>query len=238
MNRAIAFAKQNYYHGILDNNQKRPDKLWNTISQLINTKKRERVIPDKLIDVDDSNETITDSNDIAETFNNYFANIGVKMAASIQPIQSESDFKVPTNSKINNSIFFSPSTPLEVELLIDELKLNKSKRQLDVHTKFIKFSKNVISKHLSDLFNICVEKGKFPHYRKTAEVIPIFKKGLSTNPTNLSTYFSFISITYFSISLLSSTNPTKLSDFTFLELFVSYHVDNLNLCRFIANVSN
>ena len=55
---------------------------------------------------------------------------------------------------------------------------------MDVETKFIKLSKNILSLVLSDLFNVCIAQGVFPDCLKIAEVIPIFKKGdhdLATN---------------------------------------------------------
>ena len=55
---------------------------------------------------------------------------------------------------------------------------------MDVETKFIKLSKNILSSVLSDLFNVCIAQGVFPDCLKIAEVIPIFKKGDHNLATN------------------------------------------------------
>ena len=55
---------------------------------------------------------------------------------------------------------------------------------MDVETKFIKLSKNILSPVLSDLFNVCIAQGVFPDCLKIAEVIPIFKKGDHSLATN------------------------------------------------------
>ena len=61
---------------------------------------------------------------------------------------------------------------------------------MDVETKFIKLSKNILSPVLSDLFNVCIAQGVFPDCLKIAEVIPIFQKG----DHNLATNYRPISI--------------------------------------------
>ena len=71
LNRALQSAKQNYYQALLSSNQNSPDRLWMVLNELVGPNKSERVFPSKLIV--DGNE-ISDSQIIAETFNNYFAN--------------------------------------------------------------------------------------------------------------------------------------------------------------------
>ena len=44
LNRAIEFAKQNFYQTALSTNQKSPEKLWKTINELLTTNKTELVI--------------------------------------------------------------------------------------------------------------------------------------------------------------------------------------------------
>jgi len=77
------------------------------------------------------------------------------MAASIQIIQGRNVEDTIQNPISTNSIFLSPTTPSEVEQLINEIDCNKSIRQCDVDTKFIKYSKTIISTPLSEIFNMC-----------------------------------------------------------------------------------
>jgi len=98
------------------------------------------------------------------------------MVALFKPTDSNNDCYLKEQSNINNFIFLSPSTDEEVKMMIEELNCNKSKRQLHIETKFIKYSKCIISNRLSQLFNLCLTQGTFPSYLKIAEVIPIFKK--------------------------------------------------------------
>ena len=77
----------------------------------------------------DGNE-INDSQTIAETFNNYFANIGKTMGSSIAPVRHE----IIKTKWCKNSFFLEPSTSAEVEAIINELSNNKSKRENDIET--------------------------------------------------------------------------------------------------------
>ena len=55
--------------------------------------------------------------------------------------------------------------------------IKKTVRSNDVETRFIKYSKSIILPIISDLFNLCVNKGVFPNCLKITEIIPIYKKG-------------------------------------------------------------
>ena len=169
LNRALQLVKQNYYQTLVLSSQNSPDRLWKVLKELVGVNKSERVLPSKLIV--DGNK-INDSQTIAGTFNNYFANIGKTMGSSIAPVRRE----IVKTKWCKNSFFLEPSTSAEVEAIINELSNKKSKCQNDIETKFIKYSKTVISTPLSDLFNLWVLEGVFPQYLKIAEVIPIFKK--------------------------------------------------------------
>ena len=121
--------------------------------------------------------------------NDFFVSIGRKMADAIPDVHS-SVLTPPPVISMKNLIFLQPTTSDEVETVINALKNDKAIRIMDVETKFIKFSKNILSPVLSDLFNVCIAQGLFPDCLKIAEVIPIFKKG----DHNLATNYRPISI--------------------------------------------
>ena len=108
------------------------------------------------------------------------------MAAKISAHDKPPDTQSNLNKikKISNSIFLSPCTPQEVFNLITKLKDRKARRTIDIETRFIKLANPVISTFLSNLFNVCLNTGVYPDSLKIAEVIPIFKKGCSTQTTN------------------------------------------------------
>ena len=87
--------------------------------------------------------------------NDFFVSIGRKMTDAIPDVHS-SVLTPPPVISMKNSIFLQPTTSDEVETVINALKNNKAIRIMDVETKFIKLSKNILSPVLSDLFNVCI----------------------------------------------------------------------------------
>ena len=117
---------------------------------------------------------IFDKKEFAETFNNYFVNIGPILAASI--LESKATFQNyihydgPCLSTIN-------LMDLELENAFASLKTNKSSGYDDASSDFVKKVSDepfVILKHI---FNISLIKGIFPDKLKIARVTTIFKKG-------------------------------------------------------------
>ena len=171
--RTIQAAKRMYYNNIIVQNRSKPDQIWKTIHELVNIKKKTIFSPTKLIT--DEGKTITDKIDIANNFNEYFANVGINLAKSLK--QPKSINTNESSNKLHNSFFLTPTNEDEVSSLISMLNNKKSTRHNDINTKCIKFSKPIIAPVLSDLFNLAFLQGDFPNCLKVAEIFPLFKKG-------------------------------------------------------------
>ena len=81
LNRALECSKRNYYSKILIQNKHDIGKVYERINKICKLKSKKRVLPNKI--VDETGSHIEDPQYIAETFNNYSARIGHKMAESI-----------------------------------------------------------------------------------------------------------------------------------------------------------
>ena len=97
----------------------------------------------------------------------------------------------------DETIFLSPTTPADIESLINCIKPNKAIGPNSIPTKILKEFKTELSEPLSDMINVSFNKGIFPDFLKVANVVPIHKKGEKLDPNN-----------YRPISLLS--NISKL----------------------------
>ena len=192
LNRLLRLAKRNYYLSVLNEHKGNSRKVWQVVNELAFTKNRTRLLPSKL--VTSNGHTFTDEETIAEAFNSYFVNIGKSMADAISP-GSACNFNFSATNKNSNLLFLTPSCPQEFFNVIKKLKTKKARRTNDVETVFIKYANPVISKFLSDMFNVCLSEGTYPDLLKIAEVVPIFKKGERNKMTN-----------YRPISLLSQFN--------------------------------
>ena len=81
LNRALECAKRNYYSKTLIQNKHDIGKVYERINEICTLKSKIRVFFNKI--VDETCSHIQDPQYIAETFNDYFARIGHKMAESI-----------------------------------------------------------------------------------------------------------------------------------------------------------
>ena len=83
----------------------------------------------------------------------------------------------------------------EVAKIITNLENKKSTGHDDITVKFIKISSIYISELLARVINISIKTGIYPDQLKIAKVIPIYKKGNHSDPSN-----------YRPISILSNIN--------------------------------
>ena len=81
------------------------------------------------------------------------------MADAISP-GSACNFNFSATNKNSCSLFLTPSCLQEVFNVIKKLK-TKEPRTNDVETVFIKYVNPVISKFLSDMFNVCLNEGTY-----------------------------------------------------------------------------
>ena len=77
----------------------------------------------------------------------------------------------------NNTVFLSPTLPEDTEDRVSLLKTNKANGPSSIPTKFLKLFKKEFSKPLIDIINLSFNQGIFPNLLKTANVIPIYKRG-------------------------------------------------------------
>ena len=81
---------------------------------------------------------------------------------------------------------------------------SKSTGRHGIPAKYIKMSGSVIAPVPTNIFNACISTGYFPKVLKTAEVVPIFKKGereLCSNyrPISISPYFYYRPISIYAV---------------------------------------
>ena len=121
------------------------------------------------------NTNIYDCKQIADEMGNYFSTIGSKYANNIpQSNKNIAEYLnvIPRNP---NSIFFMPTSCVEIERLISKLPNKKSSGFDNIHNIILKSIQSVISEKLASLFNESMLSGTFPEQMKLAVVVPLYK---------------------------------------------------------------
>ena len=165
--------------------------LWKTFGSIIsqNKTKKSQI---KQLKVD--NKLIKNPSEITEIFNNFFCNIGSKLSSKFHST-SDNDFLKYMGQSANQSMFLFETNAEEVAKIITNLENKKSTGHDDITVKFIKISSIYISELLARVINISIKTGIYPDQLKIAKVIPIYKKGNHSDPSN-----------YRPISILSNIN--------------------------------
>ena len=186
----INLAKRRYYKTYFTKHCSDSRKQWQMINSLLNRTKPKH---QKINLRDSENNFIKEPRDVAEKFNTYFTNIAERLKA-----QTCSDAGYPLShmtsmrNPISNSIFISPTHPIEVNKIINDLR-NKTTSDSKIAALKSATRVNKFNDTLTDIINSSFITGVFPVQLKIAKVIPIHKSGPKTEVSN-----------YRPISLLSS----------------------------------
>ena len=152
---------------------------WKWIKQLNSIKSRKTQCPNNIVV---NNRNITDSREIADVFNEYFASIGPKLAQSISRVnKSYTEYLTYPQCA---SFFIDPTTTKEIEEEITGLNINIACRPYSVPFQLLKIIKALVSYPLSHLFNLSFLFGVVPDKLKVARVIPVYKVGNCTIMSN------------------------------------------------------
>ena len=146
----IRQCEVNYYKDLFNDKKNSIKRLWTNLGHLLNPNKHSnnsRPIDKLLID----GKKIKDNSEIADTLNNYFADIGKNLSDNIPSIKKS--FKDYLKNPTPASIFLRPMNLVEVGREIDKLKSKKS--SLDkFKNDVIKFVKNLIIEGLTIIINL------------------------------------------------------------------------------------
>ena len=172
LNQCIRSAKKEFYHNEFSKYKNDIRKTWDTFKEIINKKTFKS---DFLSCFVQEGVEITGSKIIADKFNEYFTEIGPKLARSIDAANT-----VPFNSYLINpcaaSFNFAYTNPADIAKIIRNLRPKSSAGHDNISTKLLKEIEVIVSCPLSIIINQSLCTGIFPDKLKIAKVIPLFRK--------------------------------------------------------------
>ena len=149
-------------------------KTWETIADVMSKSKIQNKFPAQF---NINEKQITDKKEIAEKLNNFFINIGPKLANELDPV-GKPDFKSYLNiNKLKTAFKFTPIEEEETKTIIKNLKPKNSSGHDSISLILLKASINSIAKPLTCIINQSLKTGRFQCKLKLAKIIPIFREG-------------------------------------------------------------
>ena len=171
-------AKKNYYSTKISDQKCNPKEAWKTINDILGRQRKPTVVNELKL----GENSLTNTKDIAEVFNDYFSNIGPDLASKIDT--PNLNFQTYIEKAKSEFSAFQPITVSNVYHLLHGLSSNKATGVDKISSKIIEIAAPAISDSLTYIFNQAITLSLFPHEWKTARVIPLYKNGQRNLPGN------------------------------------------------------
>lgn len=168
LNKLLRNSERMHYDDLFKQNIGNIKKSWDLIREVINKKPSKLKTTDFNID----GRRVDDDKLIANSFNEYYIDIGCKISQSLPSIQKTFSSFMPASNP--SSIFLKPTNCDEVKSIIEVLK-KKSPGWDGLDPVVIKETFPYFINTLTTLINRSMTEGYFPDELKTAKVIPLFK---------------------------------------------------------------
>ena len=175
-------AQKQYYVNKLAEYKGNMKYTWSVLNDLTGRGKRKSTLCDYIVR---NKVKIYDENEIANTFNDFYINIGPKLANDIDcsNVQIKFDDYIKGIDK-GKTMFVSPTTEVEIINLVSRFS---NKTSEDVQSVCMKLIKNVIHhivKPYTYICNLSLMSGIFPDDLKVAKVLPLYKSGILNEVSN------------------------------------------------------
>ena len=160
-----------------------PRKSWSLINDLLGKKRKSNNITELYV----NDVIISEDNLIAETFNDFFINIGSKLASKIDaqpPNENDTEGTINNNISLLSTFEFSAISEEEVYSELCNLKETKSTGLDMIPARILKISANIIAPSITWISNLSLKRGIFVDEWKKAWVLPIYKSGNRSNCEN------------------------------------------------------
>lgn len=176
LKKVIKNAENNHYNNLFDTRLHGIKDIWKNINSLINNKPKPNSLLTKIID--NSNTLLENPNEIVNSFNKFFCEIGDKLASKIKTVTSpQFTHKTYLLSRLCNSFYCADVSVTELLNVVKNLKPSRNCVNSCLSSSLLKNCIEFIVTPLSYICNLSFQKGIFPEKLKTAKVFPVYKKG-------------------------------------------------------------
>ena len=168
-------AEEAYHKKQINDNIKNPKEYWKAINKIVNPKPSNT----SFNLVHHQTKIPVNPEDTANYINEYFANIGPKLAENLSEPWSY------TCPSLNPEFIFKKINEEDFLKLAYKININKSSGVPLIKTRVLKDAMIGLSAHMTYIINLVIEKSSFPDSWKTATVTPLPKGGDASDVNNL-----------------------------------------------------
>ena len=162
----IQQKKKLHYSSLFDKQKTNLKQTWQTLNKLLGRKKS-KIIQCSFLIID--GRLCTDSNLLADYFNNYFSSIGEKLVNKLTAPQKQ--FSEFLGSPMCNSMFLNHISVVEIRKIISKIQPKSSTGIDEIPISLVKSSSDYILFVLCHFFYLSLSQGRFIINFKKAKVI-------------------------------------------------------------------
>ena len=133
--------KEKYYKKYFESNWNNAKIIWKGIKSIITLKKITSSVPRKVSQVSQGKNLITNPQDIANIFSNYFSSVADSAKENIK--YSHKHFSDYLNNQCNNSLFIYDTDSEEIANITSTLNMNKSSCPNSIPYKILNHLKEI-----------------------------------------------------------------------------------------------
>jgi hypothetical protein len=122
--------------------------------------------------------------DIVDAFNDFFTNIADELTKNVGASKKVAMEYLRHHPRLENTFKFKLLSVHDIVEITKNLKISNTQDLWFLSSNILKYIIIEIAPMLSQIFNECLTQGVFPDLLKMAKLIPIYKKGDKSNPTN------------------------------------------------------
>ena len=211
LKRTIREAKVQYYSQLFNKYAGDIKMTWKTISEIICKSSKKRIELEKIIV---GSKTVINKADICNKFNEFFCEVGPKLAANIKT-DNKRGYETYLKERVMSSFTFNLVEEGDVTKYITALRTKNSSGHDGISVKLLKFLSSAMVKPLTLIINQSLVTGIFPEKLKIAKVSPFFKKDDITIMDN-----------YRPVSLLTATSKV-FEKVAYIQLYEYFDRNNL-----------
>ena len=176
LKRTIREAKIQYYNQLFNKYAGDIKMTWKTISEIICKSNNKRNELEKIIV---GSKVIVDKTEICNKFNDFFCEIGPKLANNITT-DNKRGYETYMKERVLTSFTFNLVEESDVTKYLTTLRTNNSSGHDGISVKLLKFLSSAMIKPLTLIINQSLLTGIFPEKLKIAKVPPFFKKKMTS----------------------------------------------------------
>ena len=177
--RSLKKSKIEYYSNYFKAHSNDINKTWKGIRSIVNTKKKKI---SQLTQLKVGNKTLSNPNEIANEFNNFFSNIGPSTEKNIAT-NPTIKFNKFLKDRLHNNFVLAHVSDEEILAIIQQLE-NKCTGPKIIPTNLLKLIPDLILLPLSNIINKSFETGISPDALKICKVVPTHKEGPTIDVNN------------------------------------------------------